>query len=427
MHKKISAIKIFIFAFFILIASSSIESKHLTIQYTPQNSADSHLITNVSYIAQSEGYFCYYSCITMILNYYGFNTSLDEILFLDGLGYSHYYYPEGRLPEEGCYSDINYVFSLFGIEQNRWNLEHDLNNDQNWDQYLTRLKENISANIPLITSVNPFALPSLRNQFPIPDFLWNLLFPPGFHMILIIGYNMSNTTICYQDPNAGFYGKNSHGSYAWMSLSDFRNATEQVGWGRYHISTLIQTNTSFTSKQRFEQAMAVNKLKMEGNYTGYYLLHGINASIQLKTDYSPGQQNLTTTINLYQQDGAEGLRYTIIENLHKLFSKIRPDCPNVMSIYMIGEENPFLDISQEKNHVADYLQNNSFYIDLSLNQSQLLRQEADKWLDLAQQYKIFLRKGFLISHSKSEQIMFNMDVVVTDIIFLESSIIQGIQ
>ena len=424
MHKNISAIKIFIFVLFILIVPSSIGSKHLTIQYTSQNSPDSHLMTNVSYIAQSEGYFCYYSCITMILKYYGFNTSLDEILFLDGLGYSHYYYPEERLPEEGCYSDINYVFSLFGVEQNRWTLEYDLNNDQNWDQYLIRLKENISKDIPVITSADPFSLPSLRNQFSIPDFLWNLLFPPGFHMILVIGYNISNNTICYQDPNAGFYGKNCDGNYAWMPLNDFRIATEQVWRGEYHISTLNQTTISFTPKQRFEQAIAVNKLKITGNYIGYNLLHGINASIQLETDYSPGPQNLTTTINLYKQDGNRGLRYTIIETLYKLFNKIQPDQPNVMSIYIIGEDNPFSAISQEKNHVADYLQKNPFYTDLCYNQTLLLRREADKLVELGQYYKQFLRKGYMLSNFKSEQLMQTMETLMQDVIIIESSIIQ---
>ena len=50
------------------------------------NLPNNHLIEGIEYIAQTEGYFCYYSCFTMIFNNMGLNTSLDEVLFYDGLG-----------------------------------------------------------------------------------------------------------------------------------------------------------------------------------------------------------------------------------------------------------------------------------------------------------------------------------------------------
>jgi hypothetical protein len=359
----------------------------------------------------------------MIINYYDFNTTLNELLFLDGVGYTHYYYPDDRLPEEGRYSDISNVLSLFGIKQKRWSLEHNPNNNQNWNQYLSRITENISIDIPVITSVNPFALPSLRSQFSVSDFLWYTLFPSGFHMILIIGYNLTNNTICYQDSNAGFYGENHSGDYAWMSLIDFREATEQVIWNRYYISTLNIINASLSPKQRFEHVININKQKMNGSYPGYNQTHGLTVSFQLAKDYSPGNQNITKTITLYQQDGGQGIQYTIKEIFYKILSKIRPDKPNIMAIYMIGEDNPFEAISREKIHVIHYLQNTTFHQDLCNNQTQLLQEESAKWSELAQHYKYFLRIGEFITYERATALIQSMKSQILDIIAIESQII----
>lgn len=392
-------------------------------QKSPVTYTDEHVIQDVPYFPQTEGYFCYYSCIAMILDFYGLNTSLNEILFLDGLGYSHYYQEIERLPEEGRYSDISHVFQLFGVEQQRWTLEHDQNSDDNWNHYLMRVTENISNNRPVITSANPFSLPSLRSQFKISDKLWNALFLPGFHIILLIGYNLTNNTICYQDPNAGFYGENQYGEYAWMPLDEFRKCTEQVVWGNYYVSTLIETSPGLPPQQRFEQTILLNKQKLNGTYAPYNFSHGIEVTTQLIDDYSPGINNSTDTIKNYKKDGTKGFIYSFRELLQKILDIIRPGKPNLMSIFMIGEDNPFEEIAKEKIHVSHYLQNSTFYQNLCINQSSLLNQEADIWLHLGQLYKNFLRKGYFISTNKATEIIQAMKISTESILHIEKRIV----
>src|SRR5512136_2919391 len=52
---------------------------------------EGYLITDVPYVAQTERNFCVYSCCTMVFNFMGLNTTLDEMLFYGGLGYTHSY------------------------------------------------------------------------------------------------------------------------------------------------------------------------------------------------------------------------------------------------------------------------------------------------------------------------------------------------
>ncbi len=384
---------------------------------------DSHVIQNVPYFPQTEGYFCYYSCIAMILDFYGLNTSLNEILFLDGLGYLHYYQEIERLPEEGRYSDISHVFDLFGVEQHRWTLEHNQNSDDEWKNYLSRVTENISNNRPVITSANPFSLPSLRSQFQISDMLWNFLFSPGFHIILLVGYNLTNNSICYQDPNAGFYGENQYGEYAWMPLDEFRKCTEQVVWGNYYVSTLIQTGPGLPPQQRFEQSIFLNKQKLNGTYAPFNFSHGIEVTKHLIDDYSDGTNNISETIKKYRKDGTEGFLYSFREILQKILDIIRPGNPNIMSIFMIGEDNPFDAIAQEKIHVSHYLQNTTFHQNLCINQSILLIQEAEIWIHLGQLYKNFLRKGHFISPDKAIEIIQTMKISTESVLNIENRIV----
>jgi len=95
--------------------------------------------------------------------------------------------PDGALVDHGLMVQFNlqvgdsikigaYIFSIFGVEINRWYIDVESNGDDHWVQYYTRLKENISNDTPVITSVDPFSLPSLRDQFRVSDYLWDFLF-----------------------------------------------------------------------------------------------------------------------------------------------------------------------------------------------------------------------------------------------------------
>jgi hypothetical protein len=172
------------------------------------NTHESHLIQGISYVAQSERNFCVYACFTMILNHMGLNTSINELLFYSGVGYRHSYSVSKRLPSADIYRRFDFLYSVYGVSSQSWSPSNfNVSKDELWGQYYTRVKENITKDIPVVTRVDPFSLPSLRNQFKVNDDFWNIIFQTGgYHVILIIGYNDTNQTICYNAPTQGFMG-----------------------------------------------------------------------------------------------------------------------------------------------------------------------------------------------------------------------------
>lgn len=394
---------------------------------------DSHFIEGVPYYAQTGGYHCYYTCCAMVLNYFQRDTSMKEFLFYDGLGYKHRYYPNERLPDEGCYlGDFDFLIDVFNITGEWWYVSDGVSQDESWNLYYNKLKENISNDIPVITRVDPFSMPSLREQFRIPDTLWNALFPGGHHVVVIVGYNESNHTICYNDPNAGYYGDDRFGDHAWMSISDFRNGIEKTvkGWRRYLIFTLKPNGNPLSKKEAFEITFSKNLEKLKGNisayYNGYnpgYKYYGINASKKLKNDFS--DENISETINLYKQFGGTGFNYTFMERMEKLFSVLSPNKPNIFDIFMVGRENAFEYIAAEKNLVAGYLENSEFYPDISVNHSHLLREESEYWEELSDYYKVFLRKGMFLTKLRANIIMNKMEETMEKIILIEQEIINN--
>jgi hypothetical protein len=55
---------------------------------SPLEIPDSHIIENVPYVSQGDTWYCAFATATMIFQYYGINTSLFEVLFNSGVGYS---------------------------------------------------------------------------------------------------------------------------------------------------------------------------------------------------------------------------------------------------------------------------------------------------------------------------------------------------
>ena len=381
---------------------------------------DSHIIEGIPYIAQTEGYFCYYADITMILNHLGHDVSIEDILFYDGLGYIHSYDILDRLPHEGCYCNLSFVFDLFGLKSNTW--YPNKNSEDYWNDYYNRVKENIINDKPVITRADPFSLTSLRNQFSIPDIIWNVLFPPGHHLILIVGFNESNNTICYNDPNAGLYGEDRYGNYSWMNINDFRNAVEINTWFPYLIQTFDQISQAYSKEKRFEKAIQSNILKQEGNYSKHWPFHGINGSKRMKIDYLQGESR-TYTINLYKKYGETGLNYTFKEIMFKLFLKFLPNRPNPFHIFMVGEESPFESIAREKDHIANYLETNDIYQEFCENQSLLLRKESSLWHELSKSYNVFKRRGLNLLNIRANIIMDKMEKALENIISNEQDII----
>ena len=107
-------------------------------------------------------------------------------------------------------------------------------------KYLPKLKENISQDIPFITSVNPFDLPSIQNQYNLPELFWNAI--PGGHAIVIVGFNETNQTVCYNDPAAGYFGGDSFGTYAWMTYETLKKAISRTHGDTFSIWRFVKIN-----------------------------------------------------------------------------------------------------------------------------------------------------------------------------------------
>ncbi|MBU0496663.1 MAG: C39 family peptidase [Candidatus Thermoplasmatota archaeon] len=405
------------------ICSASQDTRYLTQSY-PCTIPESYIISEVPYVPQSEGYFCYYATLTMYLQYLGHNLTLNELIFYDGLGFTHSYHPKERLPHQGLYADIPLIYHLFDIEQHQWTTPIDPSTDDSWDLYYTNIQENISHNTPIITLVNPFGLPSLRHQFPISDTLWNLLFPPSIHVILLVGYNDTNHSICYHDPNAGFYGSNTYGEYAWMDLTAFKTAVETNRAHRYSISTLIQHNQTYSSSERFSIALSNNKEKIMGIYPQYTEITGIPASQHLESIFSTQEDNRTVTIQAYKTHANQHSAYTLKKIAYTILHTIYPAHPTIFDILIIGLENPYEKIAYEKQHVADYLAQASYQPSISHNLSILLNQEAQYWDILSSLYSNFLRRGQPISNYRAQLTMNYMENTIKTIISLEEQIVE---
>ena len=383
---------------------------------------EGHVINGVPYVAQTEVNYCPYACETMVFNSMGLNTSIDELLFYSGAGYRHLYRPDQRLPQVDLWGRFEFMQSLFGVTEQDWTPQgHNLSADERWSQFYTRVKENITRDVPVITMVDPFSLPSLRNQFQCSDFIWKTMFAPGHHVIVVVGYNDTNQSICYNDPNAGFYGDGHLGTYAWMPLSMFRQAQERVGV--YFVITYVQTGTPLSKRDAFDVAFRSNIENLSGGSSGSGWYHGINASEQMKLAFSPGTNQSQETSRLYKTYGGTGLNYTVDLAMHWLLTHLDKAHPNIYDMIVAGKQDPFDEIAAAKKHVAQYLATCMVYLGLCKNQSRLLHGESEEWHNLSAYYSIFMRKGLFLSNLRAAHVMNGMEQRMKHIILLEQALI----
>ncbi|HVQ01181.1 MAG TPA: C39 family peptidase [Candidatus Thermoplasmatota archaeon] len=385
-------------------------------------SQGSHVIEGVPYVAQTEVNYCPYACETMVLNYMGLNTSINELLFYSGAGYRQVYRSDQRLPHVDLWGRFGFMQSLFGVTEQEWMAQdHNLSDEERWAQFYTRVKKNITNDVPVITMVDPFALPSLRDQFKCSDFIWKAMFPPGHHVIVVVGYNDTNQSICYNDPNAGYYGDGRLGTYAWMPLSVFRQAHENVGV--YFVITYTQTGAPLSKHDAFDEAFQSNIENLTGGSSSQGWYSGINASEQMKIDYSEGANQSQETGSLYKAYGGTGLNYTVDLVIHWLLTHLDPEHPNIYDMIVAGKQNPFGELAAAKKHVAQYIATCMIYPSLCKNQSDLLSSESDHWYNLSASYDIFMRKGLFLSNLRATHLMNSMEQLMSDIIPIEQALI----
>jgi len=275
----------------------------------------SHVIEGVPYVAQND-FGCAYASLAMIFGYYGKNTSMMKNYYYCGAGYS-FAYP--RKPESivtppivrppYCFilrtsstfsqgkEDWEFMSSLNGVESiNYWPPKIVFNHFKAWNDYWTKIKNLVTQDNPVLTSVDPLAWPVYQEAMNMTK---TPLLARAGHAIVIVGFNEKNRTICVQDPCAGsekYYNPDRIG-YQWIKLDVFKRALRRSFWdfrqNSYEMWAVKNITETPSFDTAFEMAHSKNIEKLKGNKSAYdsdfinpqFEQFGIKALKTLRDDY----------------------------------------------------------------------------------------------------------------------------------------------
>jgi len=427
----------------LVIATASLVIKELTfknknvIPITPQEITatpgipKSHLIRDVPYVSQETDFFCFYASCTMIFQYLERGSTLHEVLYYSGVGYSHVHQNSQPIVGGGYQTaqldnDMDFLSTIYGLSFDSWIPDSDsLSDDECWQEYWVKVKENISHDLPVLTGVDPFILPSIRQQFDVPENIWDKFYP-GAHTIVVVGYNETNRTVCYNDPAAEYYGNANYGIYAWMSLIDFREAIDRHPIAKYLIYVFHNVSDPLSDEDAFELAHKRNIERLKGNSSAYDsrlgnrddLEFGICASKALKDDFARGIKHRIRTSFLYRYIGMQSHR----QNRQNIINSFLWKIPYSFLISFNPRENEYGRISLEKQYTAEYLKTLESSQESS-HEATLFEQEAKQWYKLSSNYNLFLKRGFFISLPRMILVIKTMRNILDDIISTEENII----
>lgn len=427
------------------------------------NYNNSHFIEDFPYVSQETNFYCTYACPTMIIKYYGINASLKEVLFNSGVGYSLVYsHPKLKRFFLSCIatsnwkSDREFLAEVYGLSyQEKRFYNENYNEKDNWDRYWSEIKKNIFNETPLITIVDPIYLKSIRdcikNKLNIPDIfidiipdkLWN--FFPCFtnHMIVIIGFNEDNNTICYNDPSAEVFGYPDLGKYSWMNLTDFRNAMNLLSKNQPYYSYFVgifseNKNNSLDVLDRFEIAYNRNIERMKGNNSYYddYITKiwnctnlGVNGLIKFLNENNGSLNEKMKTINSYKFVSSFYL-FTISYRIYQIFDILFPSILNLDDYN--SQMNYCYQIAIEKNDISKYLmdiynsQNFPDISELCYSNSILLKGESENFTRLSENFSKFLGNGILMKKPSALIVLNNMTDIVRNLINLENKLLNSV-
>ena len=430
------AIAILFFINYIPVTSSIKSEKNYSLE-------ESYVINDFPYIGQETNFYCAYASYAMVFNYLADqNITLDEMLFLSGVGYSSFYSNESltRTPMIGtilCQSP-DYISKFFGYSDCMWYPKEINDISQLWDRYWNYVKENITRNNPVITTINPFRISSFRNlvDFHIPDWLISIG-PKSGHAIVIVGFNESNQSVCFNDPAMGYFGRPDLGKYAWMNLTLFEQSLIDVmampmANPFFIISFEDNESKCLSKEERFLKAFNLNIEKLKGNsstfdpelfefvenYLGYsnYGI-GINATKSYLQNLGNGLNNQFITMQIYKKIGKFGIKYKLINRLvPRLLEKL--DLPSSSGGKFTS--NNFDIISIEKNYTANFLKENGLN-----KQANLFYDESENWTKLANLFNIFMEKGLLLSNKKSISAINDMYYALGNILSIQQKILEN--
>ncbi|MFH1100764.1 MAG: hypothetical protein V1726_01850 [Methanobacteriota archaeon] len=422
-----------------------------------------HVIAGVPYVGQTTDYYCAYASCAMVLGYYGVNVSVEEVLYESGVGYALVYSPPTlpRLPVSctgSCRWSLDRLFlaRLHGLNYSEWRSTAQMSEDDRWTAYWIRVKENLSNNHPVITDVDPVLLPSIRNAvrkelgvtntmwMRLTNIFWNNAPCNVYHSIVLVGFNETNQTVCFNDPSAGLYHHPEEGTYVWMPLSTFKKAhhrlfvdTQYTPYLAYSVQVFTDTGDQpLNTTEIYQQTLERNLKKLSGDPTVYddHIINdwgcttlGFHTVQALHQDFSPGLRNRITTAPLYILVCMVQL-LSLEYKLGWMFDALLPEsrkvttCPNIL--------NKYRQIAIEKESVSQYLL--SIHDELTnetlktqcLHDAFLLQQEANQWTRLADDFARFLEKGMFMMFLRALTIIQNMYSTSETILLIETQLLE---
>jgi len=392
-----------------------------------------HVIENVPYVGQESDIYCSLASLEMVYRFYGLNTSQIEILYILGGAYSLAYQyrllglvslPIIRPPYhfkchpsfELCQgeADQKFVANLYGctfeciypkIIKSHW---------ISWVKYWHNLKYYIERDIPVITSVDPYAWPLICELTNLSSIS---LFSRGGHDIVVVGFDETNRTICFNDPIAGYFNVSNKGKYQWVSIEEFKRAVRRAFWdlkqNSYVLHIIDRISDPLPKEIVLETVHNRNINKMKGIKSAYdrevvcnnFLNFGIQALDKLKSDFRIWK--FTVKLPLYK----------IINN----FTNPSNCFPfeDMISCFSIE--------SRTKYQISTYLFNNLNLSPYCKEDASLLKIESNCWENLtAFTVKLrdtLLNNNIIIAFFRFNEILEKMIDVIEEIIFIQKIII----
>lgn len=414
------------------LSATNIDSNSITTLETPK----SHVIKNVPYVSQETNFYCDFASSTMLFKYQGINTNLSEVLYLTGTSFSLAY--QDRSIQPGFFISKNYTFisDLYNLSYSHWSLNITGKSEENcWNEYWTRVKQNISNNIPLKTFAIINLLESFRRVSDIPDFILDIM-PGSGHAFVIVGYNENNNTVCFNDPYIGAIDNPEKGYYVWMDLTEFKNAVWAAAefhqkFNDVHMS--IETFTKISdppSKEIiYKQAYLRNIEKLKGNISSYDAdfvvgniskkfgsLVGLKALEKLNEDFKSDLYDRILTVKKLKQ---KNKRIPVLMKIFRILGIV--DNGYISSDDLFG--TPYFTVLTEKNYLMQFLNENNDSLQLSNEELLLYQQEIENWIAFYQDYNIFMNKGLRLGIIRGLFLINEMSKKLENIIEIEQDII----
>lgn len=288
-----------------------------SLKFDNPNNKESHTIEGVPYVSQETFLYCAYATPTMIFLFYSINTTLHEVLYYSGIGHSLIYLKSAGLSLQHRFigstlisqvpNERNFLATLYNLSYQNWYPEiSKMTNDNCWQKYWTRVKQNISNDVPVITSVDPYSIPYLKEKLNPPNNQTH-----GGHAFVLVGFNETNGTVCYNDPAAGIWNDDVNGTYVYISKDIFKGAVQNTTGTKYYIETFMNNSDPppYTLEQRFRMSHERNTQKMKGKLGAYSDLKlplfphlGIKALKTFRRDLRIGITRRMITVLIYSTD-----------------------------------------------------------------------------------------------------------------------------